>query len=148
MTAFTEKQRLGGWWIWGLVGVCYLIAGSAFLIGPSSTGWIALLIVSCLTLAFWGRQLDTRFDEVGAHVRLSLVADWHTIRWSDMAEYTLTTYPDLALNIRWYSDEWLYTMGDTWGLRINTTTGRRITIGTQRPEELRAFLQQLAALSA
>ena len=145
MNTFTETQKFRQWWVWLIL---LFVAGVTLGgIATAPVAWPSLLVLAgVFSLILCWRQ-DTRYDDEGVHYRVFPLIGWRTIRWVDMATATVTTYGFVGYGIRWNFGEWVYNVAGNQGLRIKTTTGKRILIGTQRPDELRAFLRQLAVFS-
>ncbi|QJD80182.1 hypothetical protein [Spirosoma rhododendri] len=141
MNNFTESQRFRQWWLWAIMlGVTALM-----LIVPAGgalrwISWLTILLVSLLLLAW---RLDTRYDDSGVHYRVWPFMRWRTIRWADVSTAAVTQYDFVGYGIRWNFGEWVYNVAGNQGLRIKTTDNKRILLGTQRPDELRAFLSTL-----
>ena len=108
------------------------------------TLWPISAVILCILILLCFRQLNTRYDQEGVHYRMYPLTAWRTIFWSDIAYSIVTTYEYTGYGIRWSFGRWIYDVGGTQGLYIKTTTGKRVIIGTQRPDELRAFLATIA----
>lgn len=144
MSTFTETQQLRQWWLWLILGVVTVPVIITLVRAPTS--WpFALVLISVFSL-LWFWRMDTRCDQDGVHYRVYPLIGWRTIRWVDIATATVTTYGFVGYGIRWNFGEWVYNVSGNQGLRIKTTTGKRILIGTQRPDELRAFMATLPGL--
>ncbi len=141
MNSFTESQRFRQWWLWAIMlGVTALILAIPIDVAGRWISWFPILLVSLLLFAW---RLDTRYDDTGIHYRVWPFIRWRTIRWADVSSATVTQYDFVGYGIRWNFGEWVYNVAGNQGLRIETTTGKRILIGTQRPDELRAFVSML-----
>ncbi len=147
MNTFTETQQFRQWWVWLVLGICFAAAIVVLAKAPAPAGLITTAPLLLVFALMWFWRLDTRYDTEGVHYRVFPLIGWRTIRWVDMATSTVTTYGFVGYGIRWNFGEWVYNVAGNQGLRIKTTTGKRILIGTQRPDELRAFLQHLAVLT-
>ena len=138
MNTFTESQRFRQWWLWGIVGICTIIGVSGLLV--DSSAWPVLLMVLVLPIFMWVYRLDSRLDQEGVHYRAFPLFGWRTISWAEIKKATVTIYPFVGYGIRWNFGEWVYNVNGNQGLRLETSSGKRILIGTQKPDEVRAFL--------
>lgn len=145
MNTFTESQRFRQWWIWVITGFCGLIfvaslsAADAWSIPTSPFGAIPLLLLILLLLVW---RLNTRLDSDGIHYRVFPVLPWRTIPWNTVQSISVREYGFVGYGIRWSFDGWVYNIAGNKGLRIVYPSGRQITIGAQRPDELQYFLDQ------
>ncbi|MCK8490226.1 hypothetical protein M0L20_00100 [Spirosoma sp. RP8] len=144
MNAFSERQYFRQWWLWLILGFsgCSVVYGVIQHPGQ----WPGLVIFALVVALFALWRLDTRYDETGIHYRVWPLMAWRTIRWNDVQEATLVTYRFVGYGIRWNFGEWVYNVAGNNGLRIRTTTNKRVLIGTQQPDELQNFLGTLTVL--
>ena len=94
--------------------------------------------------------LETQIDANEIRVRAFFFTKWLVIPWADvekayMREYAMIgEFPKGIMGFRQGPSGMLYSMtGNTWGLQLKKKSGLGILIGTQRPDELRTFLEQL-----
>lgn len=145
MNTFTETQQFRQWWVWIILGFIAVMMGIILLTEP--TAWPHTLVMAGVTALLYFWRLDTRFDAEGVHYRVLPLTGWRTMLWANIIKATVTDYGFMGYGIRWNFGEWVYNVAGNQGVRIETSTGKRILIGTQRPDELRAFLQQNPVLS-
>ncbi len=145
MISFTETQQFRQRWLWGIISASILIGIAGLLI--DSSAWPVIVIVLVLPLLMWVYRLDTRFDQEGVHYKVFPLFGWRTIRWINITKATVTTYEFVGYGVRWNFGEWVYNVNGNQGLRLETSNGKRILIGTQKPDEVRAFLAASTALS-
>ena len=143
MQTFTESQRFRQWWLWAIIGASLLMSINRLLMDAGA--WPVLFVVLVLPVFMWFYRLDTRFDQEGVHYRVFPLFSWRTIRWADITRATVTTYGFVGYGIRWNFGEWVYNVSGNQGLRIETSNGKRILIGTRKPNEVRAFLAENTA---
>ncbi|MVM34603.1 hypothetical protein GO755_31535 [Spirosoma sp. HMF4905] len=151
MATFTETQRFRQWWLWLiLTAVAVATASPMWAISTPSEpfAWIGITISLLVILLFYVWRLDTRLDSDGIHYRVFPVFSWRTISWSDIQSVSITQYGFIGYGIRLGFDGWVYNIAGNKGLRIEWKTKRKITIGTQRPDELQAFLDTHSTLIA
>lgn len=145
MATFTESQRFRQKWVWILMGfISLIVIGSLSVAGewndPGIWSGIVVLIGIIILLYVW--RLDTRLDSTGVHYRVFPVFAWRTIPWSRVKSALVCQYDFVGYGIRWDFNGWIYNIVGDKGMRVVLTNGRRITIGTQRPEEIQHFLDQ------
>ena len=143
MNVFTETQRFRQGWVWAIMAaivVVTFILSTITDLWRTPIGWANILVIALVVWLVYAWQLDTRYDSEGIHYRVFPLIGWRTIRWADIAESSVTKYGFVGYGIRWNFGEWVYNVAGNEGLRIKTTNGKRILLGTQRPDELRAFL--------
>ncbi len=154
MAEYHETQKLAHWWLWLiLLGVAsiwvygiyqQLYLGEPFGNNPmTNTGLLISTVIPLgLIFLFTTLSLRTTVDARGIHIRYFPL--WSTlIPWDQVGHAEIIEYGFVGYGIR-FSPTYgtVYNaMGHT-GLQIIKTSGRKILIGTQRPEELRAVLAQ------
>lgn len=137
------SSALFGWWIW------HAFVGD----WQHDDEWMLVLVATSNLLFSMGlvyvamfRKLSTHIDQTGVRFRIKPFGRWQTIHWSDIErayvrEFTLVgEYPMGFGGFRQGPNGWAYVIRGTYGLQIHKTSGGKILIGTQRPDELRAFL--------
>ncbi len=145
MKAFTETQRFRQGWVWLILAFCAYTAIYTAVSLPDQRGGLPILVSVIVLILLW--RLDTRYDAEGVHYRVWPFMNWRTIHWSAVERADVTPYNDglpyVGYGVRWNFGEWVYNVAGNQGLRIRTTAGKRILLGTQRPDELRTFLKRL-----
>ncbi|WP_080055628.1 hypothetical protein [Spirosoma aerolatum] len=143
MNAFTESQRFHQWWIWTLLVAALLITTVPLLLtdaGKEPFAWGGPIVTLLVILLIYVWRLDTKIDEQGIHYQVFPVFTWRTIPWTSIQSATVTHYGWVGYGIRLGFDGWVYNIAGSKGLRITKKGNTIITIGTQRPDELQAFL--------
>ncbi|GAB3750939.1 hypothetical protein [Spirosoma pomorum] len=146
METFTETQRFRQWWLWALLGASFLIVTVPLVTtkaGEEPPAWGGVVVITLVSLLLYVWRLDTRLDAQGIHYRVFPVLPWRTITWSDVKSMSVEKYSFVGYGIRLGFDGWVYNIAGNQGLRIVRTQNQVVTLGTQRPDELRAFLQQI-----
>ncbi len=143
MSGFVESQRFRQWWFWAIMGLSlllYVVPLTAIDAWTTPVSWFGTASLAGVFWLVYVWRLDTRCDAQGIYYRVWPFMHWRTIRWADVATATVTKYGFVGYGIRWNFGEWVYNVAGSQGLRIITTNGKRVLIGTQRPDDLRAFL--------
>ena len=151
MTTFTETQRFQQWWIWAIaVGIPFWIS---FMLPFSITGlassynWLFnLLLFAPISISFLVWRLDTRYDSEGIHYRVFPFMSWRIIAWSNVKKAYIRQYDFVGYGVRSDLTTWYYNVGGNQGLQIIKTDSSQIVFGTQRPDELQAFLDTNSTL--
>ena len=162
---FFEEQQAGPPWVRLLAGSVSLLAGGTAIYGAyqqlylrrpfgnhpmSDRGLVIftiamLVFVVAMVLLFFKMRLTTRVDAQQIHVRmlpflnrripLSQVA-----RWEPCTYRPILDYGGWGVRYSWRQKGWAYNIRGNRGLRLELTSGRRLLIGSRRPEEFAAAL--------
>ncbi len=152
---YQEKQRFTQWWLWGIlvavaviptVGIYrQIIKGEPFGNNPMSDSGLIIFAAAmyALPVFFWMIRLDTRID--GDTISFSFMPFLKkSIKWKDTKSVELVEYGFVGgwgiKESRKYGT--VYATGGEKGLAIEMDNGRKFVIGTQKEEELKAFLEK------
>jgi hypothetical protein len=156
---FIESQKFKGklmYFVYTLVGsilalfiyadVQQIILGKPF--GQKPTSNVALvaltLFLSFLLFALIATTLETTITSKGISFRWKpFQKKAKLFSWSDIAKTEIIHYGFVGYGLRITSHGLVYTAGGNTGLKLVLRSGRKIIIGTQKPEELEEFLQTL-----
>ena len=155
---FEEEQRFRQPWLWGLV----LVASAAMLVaplllltrapsrGPETAALLGGAVVVLLLLAsLWLACLRVRVTPAELQVRfVPFFVDRH-IALQEIAGYTLLRYNPLlaGYGIHFSTYGLVYNVSGRDGIQLRLGNGKRVLIGTQRPQEFCAALAQAGARS-
>ncbi|WP_018620383.1 hypothetical protein [Spirosoma luteum] len=138
---------LVSWFYWGSTVNVVAEGGSFFSWKLAS----AFILVSVFFCAIPFRKIETHIDQDSIQFRISLfggkrgVIKWEDIDRTYVREFALYgEYPKGMGGTRQGPNGWAYVMNGDYGLQINKKSGGNIFLGTQRPEELHAFLASLS----
>jgi hypothetical protein len=156
---FNERQRFNQAWLWiliiavtcasiGVSGITYLEATTEDQKFESAIGLLIIVVVMTLIIVFIvNLELETKIDDRGIQYRFKpFVWNWQLLKPEDLTSATVVTYNPIldyggwgyrigvlgkgkALNIR-----------GNKGIRIVKKNGKKLLIGTQRPDEAQAIL--------
>ena len=143
MNTFTETQHFRQWWVWVFMGFSVLIfVGSLLSVGAyeNSIGWLGTIPMLLIVWLMYIWRLDTRLDSDSVHYRIYPLLRWRMIPWNTIRSVCVVEYGFVGYGIRWGSEGWIYNVAGNKGLRVVFLDNRKITIGTQRPDELQTFL--------
>ncbi len=162
--SFREVQGFRQWWLWtlllvsalGTVGLfgygiyVQLIEGTPWGDRPMSDGGLlatgigtAVLVVGMVALILSAR-LITEVRSDGLYIRF-FPFRWKPIPYETVASYQTRTYRAIreygGRGIRWGREGKAYIVDGNEGLQLLLTDGRKVLIGSRRPQELEAAVR-------
>lgn len=145
---FRETQRFRQPWLWGLLGVQTLRAFAGLLRGKRSAretvGRLASLGAVALLLRV--ATLTTEVRDEGVYVKFTpFHRSFRRIPFSDLADVQATGYSLLRYGgwgIRWSPSGIAYTVSERSGVRFERESGKSVFVGSSRPDELIAAVQE------
>jgi len=135
--------------VWGFVE--QIILGRPFGNKPAPDFAIYALI-TLMALIVWllfAIRLDSWVDESGVHYRF---VPFHlrprSIAWSEVTQVHVRSYRPIPEYGGWgirygFRNGWAYNMSGRSGLQLVLRSGKKILIGTRRPDELKAYLTSI-----
>lgn len=163
---FSERQRFKQWWIWfillGINGLFLfgvfkqVIGGQTFGDKPMSN--VGLLIASgvtlCCTFLFLCIRLDTQIRTDGIYVRFFPFRiklkkyDWSEISRCYVRQYSaLAEYGGWGYRIGFSGKGRALNVSGNKGLQIEFTNGKKLLIGTNKPEQLTDALTKVKQIN-
>ena len=152
-TIFTETQKFTQWWVFlilALTTVPFVIIflyqeTTGKLVGNHPIGnnqYILVIAIVCLVDSlFLIMRLQTRIDVDGIHVRFfPFKLNYRLYKWNEIEIASIRNYEPTSEYGGWgirYSFSYgkALTVSGDMGIRIETKRGKKILIGTQKPEE-------------
>jgi len=159
---FSEVQRFRQWWVWILVlfvtGVAWYGAVQQIVLkkpfgnnpAPDTVMIVIWAVFGVLfPIFFLSLKLVTEVRNDGLYVRLfPLQFHTHEISYEEIKTYDIRTYSALkeygGYGIRYGVKGKAYNVSGNRGIQIEFLDGKRLLIGTQRPEEFRQALESVA----
>jgi len=151
-SVFTENQRFSQWWLWililGIVGlmlyglVQQVFFGVEFGNQPMSDSGLILFsfVLVAFAVIFANIRLRTRIDKQAIGMQFTPLLK-RTYRWDDVESALIISYGFVGYGIRLGSKHGIiYNVNGNKGLALVLKSGKKLVIGTQKPEELEAFL--------
>lgn len=156
---YSETQRVRMWWVYA---VCILIAGLAswmFVLqimlntpvgthpAPDWTLYVILGLSVILVVLVFMTRLLVRVDRKGVLVLFSPFLRKH-YPWSKISSYEVLEYDPVkdfggwGIRHNWKQKSKAFTVSGHHGLSLLLTDGRKVIIGTYKPEKLKLFLSQ------
>lgn len=157
---FEESQRFSQIWLWIIIiGVSIILvvqvpfniiqeSGDKPMSGTNIIILVAsLLFVIGINLLFFVARLKTKINSDGIYITFfpfftkSKSFPWDKIKKAYVRKYKpIWEYGGWGIRIRWNSRA--YNTSGTMGMQLIMQDGKKILIGTQKPEELDAFLKK------
>ncbi len=147
-TLYREKQKFNQWWVWLLLFLSVGIGAAAGWLDYSENGnWVGmiagLVVVLCVLIPMALVELQTEINKDGIEVGFWPFSKRRIFR-SEIAEARIRKYSPIGEYGGWGfrigSQGQAYNMSGNMGLQLRLKDGKRILLGTQRPEELEAFI--------
>lgn len=151
-----ESQSFNQWWIWLLLVVFNVLFIIAFVLQifldipfgnkPAPDGVIVACLIFSIGILVLFRliKLKTTIDSLSIKIAFGGMIK-KKIEWNQIERYEIVDYGYVGgWGIR-YSVKYgkIYSTGGSKGLFIVTKTGKKLVIGTKKPNELLTFLEQL-----
>lgn len=157
---FEEKQFFRQWWLWviliGINGIFWLgfiqqlarwqSADTGF--GAIAGMFVLVFAFGLFTFLFFIFGLETRIDIDGIHIRfIPFNTDFKHYTWDKISRYHIRKYHPLreygGWGIRGGVDGMAYNVSGDRGLQLEMKDGKKILIGTGKPDEMEAALARL-----
>ena len=153
---FKEVQRFTQWWLWALlIGITLIpiygviqqvVFGQTFGDNPMSDAGLLIFLVLMLAFdyCFWMLRLITEIDATTIKINFFPLAK-RQIEWGEVKTYQIVDYGFVGgwgIRLATKYGTVYNTKGKT-GLALELVDGKKYCIGTQKEEELAAFLAGL-----
>jgi len=148
---FREVQRFRQPWLWAMLGAQAVLALARGARGRWSRRETArrLAALAATALLLRSVRLYTEVRDDGVYVKFApLHRTSRRISLSELADIQATGYSPLRYGgwgIRWRPSGIAYTVSGTSGVRLERTNGRSVFVGSDRPDELLAAIQDATA---
>lgn len=159
---FHEKQRFNQWWLYAIIlGVDVLIFTriyrqyqSAEIQLNNPELYISSVIVLLVTWLIFSSKLETIIKEDGIHIKFfPFHWSWRHFKWENISKCYVRQYSPIAeyggwgLRFGMMGKGRAYNVSGDKGLQLQLSSGKRILIGTQMPEELTTQLAKAGRLT-
>lgn len=155
MRVFEEKQRFTQWWLYAiqaavLLGVLYVVYDwyqHKYLVDAASRNEIIIIILVVFLTVFpiiailSFLNLQTRIDERGVHYRFfPFQMTERKIEWKELNQCYTRTYKPIKEYGGWgyrvsFGKGKAYNVKGNQGIQLETKDGKKLLLGTQKPEE-------------
>ena len=141
--AYQEEQHFDQVWVWALLGI-ELVVLLIPLILTSQPWWTMILSVGVMVLTMGllaSFKLYTRIDSSGIHYRMKPF-HWkeQTIPWEDIDQLFVRKYSPIleygGWGIRYGRNGRAFNLRGNYGIQIVKKDGKRVLLGTQKPDEV------------
>ena len=162
---FTERQNFRQWWIWLILilingififGIIkQVIGGEQFGDNPVSNFslFIGFGMAVLFTLFFISLRLDTVIKKDGIYVRFFPFHlkfkryAWETLAKLSVREYSpIKEYGGWGLRFSLFGKGTAFNVSGNKGMQLEFTSGKKLLIGTNSPEQLSALLIEINQL--
>lgn len=158
---YSENQRFRQIWIWAIIAIPVVISfyaliyqtflGNHFGNPPMPDALVILfaaLIGVALPISFYLTELRTRITDEGIFVKFFPIhRKWLFFSWNDVDKYEKVKYRPLleygGWGIRIGIHGKAYNVSGNMGILFTFVSGKRLLIGTQRPDEFDRALQEI-----
>jgi hypothetical protein len=153
---FTETQRFRQPWLWLIIVAVDVLIISGILSEMQKTKSdahtkliFAATIESLIVVLFLILRLDTKITAEGINYRFYPFQRFKVIKWEEISSAHVRTYKPLGEYGGWgvrfglRGTGMAYNVSGSQGLQLQLTNGKKILLGTQRPQELERVLIQL-----
>lgn len=154
---FSERQYFRQWWVWliiisinglALFGfIKQVLFGKTFGDKPMSDVGLTIFLVFSLVISafFIGQHLSTKINEQGVYVKFwPYHKGWRLYTWEQIADCKLKQYNPIAEYGGWGLRLGAYNVSGDLGLLLTFKSGKNsLLIGTNKPHEMKAALEQL-----
>ena len=162
MRVFEEKQWFNQWWVllinFSVVGLLFYFLYEWYvsdnsvdkIASDNYLGQIAVIFMLLLIVGFmFVLRLKTAIDEVGIHFQfIPFHRGRKSILWNDMAECHTRKYQPILEYGGWgikpipKSKDMAYNVKGNMGIQIQLKNGKKLLIGTQKPEEAQTIINK------
>jgi hypothetical protein len=160
---FEEKQKLNLWWLYILFGIQAIIILSISLLGDTGMSLaelqqiyylpiVAIAFIFALVYFINQNYLLLKINEAGICYKYWPFSKTKKISWSNINHTYLRKYDALGeyggwgfryrLWFKWNDKAFLFD-GDSVGLQVVFTNGKKLLFSTAKKEQLRQFLEML-----
>jgi hypothetical protein len=144
---FRESQQFDQPWLWSVLALRTLADLVALARRKRSLGETVrrLAAVGAAALFFRVARLDTEVRDDGLYVKFSpFHRSAKRVPFADLADVHETGYSPLRYGgwgLRWTPSGWAYTVSGNSGVRFERADGKSLVVGSERPDELVAAIQ-------
>ncbi|UPW00513.1 hypothetical protein M0R88_00055 [Halorussus gelatinilyticus] len=145
---FRETQQFDQPWLWGLLALRALADLLALARRKRTLGETARRLAALGAAALFLRvaRLDTEVRDDGLYVKFApLHRSAKRVAFADLADVQETGYSPMRYGgwgLRWTPSGTAYTVRGTGGVRFERAGGRSLVVGSERPDELVAAVQE------
>lgn len=160
---FSERQRFTQWWLWAILIFAAAVPffalyhemqkPEAFADGATNAGIVlSFVVILPLVFLFMFIKLETQITESGVAVKLfPLHLKFRQFPWSEMEQIYVRKYSPIGefggWGLRYGFGGLAYNIAGNQGVQIVFKSGKKLLIGTQKPEEAARALERARVLA-
>ncbi|MEI8280664.1 MAG: hypothetical protein WCG87_12975 [Bacteroidota bacterium] len=162
--SFSETQKFRQWWVWVilLVSICAAIVGisKGDTHGSNMSKQTVMLItilaslvpIGLVVILFVFMKLETKIDGTGVYYRFfPIQMRMQHMEWTDIEQAYVRKYSPIKEYGGWgyrysFRNGMAYNIAGNMGLQIVKKGGKKILIGTQKPDEVAELLKRFAEM--
>jgi hypothetical protein len=150
---FSEKQRFNQWWLWAIILVACVMPVWQFywtiienqVVLSDPTEYIGLMIMALILILFLCNRLDTEIRQDGIYIRfIPFICKQRVYPWESIEKIYTRRYHPIGefggWGIRGFGKNRALNVSGNQGLQIVFKDGRRLLIGTRKPDEIKSVL--------
>lgn len=161
---FSESQRFKQWWLWLILIVVTFLPffglyhelqkAEPFTDKATNTGFIlSLLVILPVTALFIFMRLETQITQTGIAAKFYPIHfKFRQFYWSEIDEIYVRKYSPISefggWGLRYGLDGKAYNISGNQGIQLVFKDGKKLLIGTNKPEEAAAALKQAQPVKA
>ena len=152
---FQEQQLFNQWWVWiiiigvaiiPLIGIYYqATTGNSFGNNPLSNEGLAIAFIPLFGLVIFMKtiELKTKITPKSIHIHFFPLVR-KKIDWEEVAKAAVVDYGFVGgWGIRLFTSYGtVYNIRGRFGLALELKSGKKLLIGTQKPEALKTFIKK------
>jgi len=159
---FFERQHFKWWWLWVLLFIVIgifiwgIIQQTVFNIPFGSKPVSSLVLLSMLIIPvaiaglIFSIEIKTRINAEGVYCSFRpFELKGRMMKWNDIDKVYVREYSAMKEFAGWglkYGGRmygWAYTVGGHYGLQLQLKDGKKVLLGTHKPEQVKDLLKQL-----
>lgn len=139
---YKEEQHFSRWWI-----ILFLSGLPILILATQTSGdytalWISLPFFALFTYLFIMARLRTRLSNQSVEFKfvpfLHRKYDWSEIESAEVIDYGFVGGWGIRIGTKYGT---VYNVAGKMGLQLHLKNGKRLVIGTQKPEEIQKWLE-------
>lgn len=151
MYSFKEKQYFRQWWLWLLMSISIVVMIlSIYYSKESFSTWDSLIGISVLllvSLMIFFMNLGTEINETGIYYRFFPFVRGHKL-WEEIDQAYVRKYNPIGEYGGWgikggFGKGRAYNVSGNIGLQLVLKNGKKLLLGTQKPEEVKEVLERM-----
>lgn len=145
---FSEEQNFFAPWLYILFAVLVILTAYPFFVDTTENeaSYVSVVLILAVICLFVWMRLKTQIDEQGILIRFMPFIRQKLIAWQDVQEAYVRKYSALEYGGWGYRVSFggvAYTTKGKYGLQLVLKNGKKILVGTQKPEEVMLVINEI-----